>query len=128
MRLREERRKLGLSAINLGKELGCSGTVIYKIEAKYRPPSQQMAHKLEEYFNIPIEELLEGEINTKEYQPAEYALYKGETLLVIGTRAEIANELGIDRDTVTFYGTPSYKKRIKSDRNRRVLVRLDDDD
>ena len=37
----------------------------------------------------------------------EYALYKGEHILAVGTADEIAEELGISRKTVWFYGTPS---------------------
>lgn len=58
----------------------------------------------------------------------EYALYKGEELLSIGTIREIANELNVKPDTVRFYGTDSYKRRLekrKSFKNARELVVLD---
>lgn len=60
----------------------------------------------------------------------EYALYKGEELLSIGTAKEIAEEMGIKVASVYFYQTPTHKKRLASSKNpdnARVLVRLDDD-
>lgn len=59
----------------------------------------------------------------------EYALYKGEEILCIGTAKEIAERLGIKKDTVMFYGTQEYKRRVarrKESGNARILVRLDD--
>lgn len=57
----------------------------------------------------------------------EYALYKGERILAIGTLDEIADEMNVKRDSVMIYMSPSYKNR-GSGRNRRVLIRLDDED
>lgn len=58
----------------------------------------------------------------------EYALYKGEEVLNIGTAEEIAKALNIRPETVMFYGTNTYQKRLskrKSARNARILIRLD---
>lgn len=55
----------------------------------------------------------------------EYALYKGDKLLAVGTRKEIAEQMGIKPETVTFYGTPSGAKRSK---NGRVVIPLEEDD
>ena len=55
----------------------------------------------------------------------EYALYKGEELLSIGTMEEIAIEVGVEVGTVYFYGTKSYKKRIKGSKNAKILIALD---
>lgn len=58
----------------------------------------------------------------------EYALYKGDELLVIGTVNEIAEEMGIAVSTVYFYKSKEYQSRSKKEySNRRVLVSLDDD-
>lgn len=54
----------------------------------------------------------------------EYALYKDDELLALGTIKEIANELKILEQTVRTYMTPSYQKKIKG--SGRVLVMLDD--
>lgn len=56
----------------------------------------------------------------------EYALYKGDTLLGIGTAAELANQLGVKKGTIKFYGTKTYRKRVSS-KNGRVLVDLTED-
>lgn len=56
----------------------------------------------------------------------EYALYKGEELLLIGTIKEIAKSRGVKEDTIRYYGTPTYKNRGKTD-NRLTLVKLEDD-
>ena len=58
----------------------------------------------------------------------EYALYKGEDLLEIGTIEEIAAKQNVKYDTIRFYGTPIYKRRIGSRKqkgiNAKILVKL----
>ena len=59
----------------------------------------------------------------------EYALYKGEKLLHIGTIKDIAEAENVQRDTIAFYLTPTYKRRIekrKNPRNYREVVSLDE--
>ena len=51
-----------------------------------------------------------------------YALYKGEECLGIGTIKELAKELNVKEDTIRFYTTPTYKKRVKKSKKRRELV------
>lgn len=48
----------------------------------------------------------------------EYALYKGDDLLCIGTIKEIANNQNVKEDTIKFYGVKSYIKRIKKRSNK----------
>lgn len=43
-------------------------------------------------------------------QVKEYALYKGDELLAMGTKREIAEQLGVSPSTVGYYGTPVYSK------------------
>lgn len=43
----------------------------------------------------------------------QYAVYKGDDLLVIGTAEEIAEKLGIKKETVYFYASPAHKRRGK---------------
>lgn len=50
----------------------------------------------------------------------EYALYKGEELLGMGTKKEIAKQLGVSPSTVGYYGTPVYARRT-SDKGRRLV-------
>ncbi|MGL5330843.1 MAG: hypothetical protein ACRDD7_16365 [Peptostreptococcaceae bacterium] len=61
----------------------------------------------------------------------QYALYKGEEILCIGTIDEISKEMKIGRATVLGYQTPRYKRRLanrKCSGNVRMLVKLEDDD
>lgn len=55
-------------------------------------------------------------------QVKEYALYKGEKLLAMGTKREIAEQLGVSPITVGYYGTPVYARRTSE--NGRRLVEL----
>ena len=55
-------------------------------------------------------------------QIKEYALYKGEEIIAMGTKREIAEQLGISVHAVTCYGTPSYARRTSE--NARRLVEL----
>ena len=43
----------------------------------------------------------------------EYALYKGDECLAIGTIKEIAEKMDVKYRTIKFYTTPSYKRRCK---------------
>lgn len=60
----------------------------------------------------------------------EYAVYKGDDLLVIGTIQECAEFLGVKKETVKFYMTPTYQRRIekrKKSRSYRTVISLDDE-
>ena len=50
----------------------------------------------------------------------EYALYKGEELLAMRTKREIAQQLGVSVSTIGYYGTPVYARRT-SDNERRLV-------
>lgn len=54
-----------------------------------------------------------------------YALYKGESLLAIGSMQEITNKTNVKLSTIQFYKTPIYKKRNKGN-NFRELIELED--
>lgn len=55
----------------------------------------------------------------------EYALYKGDSILSIGTKKEIAEELQLKCETISFYSSPTYKNRGKG-KNRKILIKLDE--
>ena len=57
----------------------------------------------------------------------EYAMYKGEEIITMGTAKEIADELGIAVSTVLYYSSPSHKNRLakRNGDNARVAVCLD---
>lgn len=59
---------------------------------------------------------------------AEYALYKGEELLSVGTMREIAAETGKTLNNVIGMRTPTYKKRRANSLKALLLVELSDDD
>lgn len=60
-------------------------------------------------------------------KPSEYALYKGEQLVAIGTVREIAEERGVSEKSIRFYQSGVYKRRSKSENNNRLnLIRLDE--
>ncbi|PGB55362.1 hypothetical protein [Bacillus toyonensis] len=59
-----------------------------------------------------------------------YAIYKGESLICIGTVQECARHLGVLPKTILFYKTPAYRKRVasrKKARNYLTVTALDED-
>ncbi|MBC2367811.1 hypothetical protein HBP99_04145 [Listeria booriae] len=54
----------------------------------------------------------------------EYALYKGDELLKIGTVDELAEYKGVKRETILFYTSPTYTKRT-TEKNGLRAVKLD---
>ena len=62
----------------------------------------------------------------------EYALYKGEEVLAIGTIADIAKETGVKKQTVSYYKTQAYQNRLERrnalNGNVRILVSLEGED
>lgn len=62
---------------------------------------------------------------------SEYVMYKGDDLLCIGTLEEIAMERGVQKETMHYYTTPAYQRKLakrKNPRNYITLTRLDDED
>ncbi|MBT2732096.1 hypothetical protein [Carnobacterium sp. ISL-102] len=56
----------------------------------------------------------------------QYAVYKGEDLLTMGTAKECGEELHVDSKTIYFYASQTHKKRNKG--NRMVATLLEDDE
>ncbi len=57
----------------------------------------------------------------------EYALYKGDQMVAIGTVKEIAKERGVKPNTIRFYMSGAYQRRSKSEMNNRLqLIKLED--
>ena len=52
----------------------------------------------------------------------EFALYKGEELLAMGTKREIAEQLGVPASTIGYYGTPVYARRTSENGRRLVEI------
>lgn len=60
---------------------------------------------------------IRGKSATKHrWETEEYAVYKGDDFVTIGTVYEIAKELGVSVQTAKFYTYPAYKKRNKKNR------------
>ena len=55
-----------------------------------------------------------------------YAMYKGEECLGIGTLIQLAKQLNIKYETLKFYLTPVYKKRVENSKKRRELILIGD--
>lgn len=58
-------------------------------------------------------------------------MYKGEDLLHIGTLDELAEAHGVKRETIKFYLTPAYLRRIarrKKPMNYITLTKLEDEE
>ena len=55
----------------------------------------------------------------------EYALYKGDEFIDLGTIQEIAKREGVKPKTILYYKTPAYKKKFRDDTNRKVLIKID---
>ncbi|HFI0151143.1 TPA: hypothetical protein ACGO3A_002038 [Streptococcus suis] len=51
----------------------------------------------------------------------EYALYKGDKLLAIGTAKELAEKFGVKVATIHFYKSPAYLKRTDDKKARRLV-------
>lgn len=54
----------------------------------------------------------------------EYALYKGEECLAIGTKKELAKQFNVKEKTIEFYQTPAHLKRMQKSHlgNYKVVV------
>lgn len=62
----------------------------------------------------------------RDVRGGQYALYKGDTLLHIGTVNEIAEIEGVKPETIRFYKNPTYKRRRAKSKNYRELVLIDE--
>lgn len=54
-----------------------------------------------------------------------YAMYKGDDCIAMGTIIQLSKQLGVSIQTIRFYLTPSYKKRVKKSKNRRELIKVE---
>nr|DAS65171.1 MAG TPA: Putative TetR-family transcriptional regulator [Caudoviricetes sp.] len=52
----------------------------------------------------------------------EYALYKGEKLLGMGTIRELAERFNVKTTTLYYYRTPTYLRRTSNEHGRRLVV------
>lgn len=54
----------------------------------------------------------------------KYAVYKGDTFLVMGTADQCALQLGISPKTIRWYSRPAAHRRAKEHPDRRMAIRL----
>lgn len=59
----------------------------------------------------------------------EYALYKDDKFLALGTKEELAEYLGVKPETISFYRSKSYQKRTENSmRERFIVIKVDDEE
>ena len=51
-----------------------------------------------------------------------FALYKGDKFLTIGTKEELALFLNVKKETIDFYRSLTYQKRVKDYKNRFIII------
>lgn len=61
------------------------------------------------------------EVEPMIYPEKEYALYKGDELLAMGTAKELAKQFGVKVPTIHFYKSPAYIKRTNDTKARRLV-------
>lgn len=55
-----------------------------------------------------------------------YALYHGDTFIDLGSRKHIARVMGVTERSVDKYTYPSYRKRIKDEDKRIIVIKWKD--
>lgn len=55
----------------------------------------------------------------------DYALYKGDKFIDLGSKAKLARILGVKISTIVFYMSPTYRKRHKDPRNATSVFRIE---
>ena len=59
-------------------------------------------------------------------KPKYYALYKGDDVLTVGTKQELAKYLNVSIRTIEFYSSPTYRKRNNKG-NCYIVIRCEED-
>lgn len=54
-----------------------------------------------------------------------YVLYRGDEVVGVGTRKELAERLGVTEKTITGYGSPAYLRRVEDKDDVTRAVRVD---
>ena len=57
----------------------------------------------------------------------EYAVYKGESIVCMGTVRECAEHMGVKEETIRHYLTPAYQRRLdkrKYSRNPLIVIKI----
>ncbi|MEK4700384.1 hypothetical protein MKX47_12375 [Solibacillus sp. FSL R7-0668] len=64
----------------------------------------------------------------RSYKNVEYALYKGDNLLAIGSLEDIAEQTGKTMGALKFMRTPSYERKVENSKNAMILEILENDE
>ena len=105
--IKQYRCDYNISQTALAEEIGVNQRTIGYWEDGLVEPYPSSVKKIEEYFDVSL-------------QPT-YAMYKGDSLLAVGTIDEIAEKLGARVEAVKFIGTPHYEGRTDASRARRLV-------
>ncbi|MEN2765749.1 hypothetical protein [Ornithinibacillus xuwenensis] len=59
----------------------------------------------------------------------EYAVYKGDEFLCLGTAIECADKLGVKADTIVYYTSPAYQRKLakRNAVNPIIVIKLEDE-
>lgn len=57
-----------------------------------------------------------------------FAAYKGDLFMGVGTKQELADQLGTTLKTIKHCATPSYHKKAEGKENWLVIIKLDEDE
>ena len=60
-------------------------------------------------------------------KPKFYAVYKGDEFICMGYKEECAKYLGVEKQTIHFWTTPSHKKRAAHRKNPFLAIVVEED-
>lgn len=55
----------------------------------------------------------------------QYAIYKGDDFLFMGTKKECAEYFNVKENTILHWATPTYLKHLKDNNNMMIAIRVD---
>lgn len=63
-------------------------------------------------------------------KPKVYAMYKGDKFIDIGTKAQLAVKYNIRYETMTYYLSNAYKKRLekRDSKDAIIIIEVEDDE
>ena len=105
--IKQYRTDFNITQTALAEEIGVNQCTIGHWENGVVEPYPSSVKKIEAYFDVSL-------------QP-NYAMYKGDELLAVGTIDEIAEKLGASTKAVRFMGSPHYEGRANAGKARRLV-------
>ena len=58
----------------------------------------------------------------------DYALYKGDEFIAVGTAKELALRMNVQIGTIKFWSSPTYHKRIVNHDRAIVVIKMEEED